>query len=441
MLDQAIINNINTLRDGLFSFIEDGRLKKKFESFVQEEIEDKIDSREKLEEIIHAFLFDHIIEGNKTPIELYIEAKDDLSEENKKLLLNWKNSVHSMFKVNKVIDESFICYNLVNEKEYTIKTLTKFHKYRGIGVNNYIFCRVVPYEDYHILMGNLISFPSTARKEMLEMATMVQLENPVEMYKDNPAKLDEIYEINEIKFQKFYDLFGTSQVYTTGENLYTVLTGFRAYFEYGEKDTSLIENVVKKPEKFYFDLEKALQFEKVDTYESYISNYTECHDVALLMDQKEGLSILPYYATFKEIFSNPNFKEIPGYKECVMYFLEDNTVSPLPFVKVTQEYPVNSVNVFEDVMDHPGFSIQEDFDELMETYKFDYLYNNKLSSTVVFDCSIAFKELLEIYEDIAQEMSDFSEEYKKAGRNDPCPCGSGKKYKKCCIDKFIYETN
>ncbi len=25
--------------------------------------------------------------------------------------------------------------------------------------------------------------------------------------------------------------------------------------------------------------------------------------------------------------------------------------------------------------------------------------------------------------------------YKKVGRNDPCPCGSGKKFKKCCIDK------
>ena len=22
----------------------------------------------------------------------------------------------------------------------------------------------------------------------------------------------------------------------------------------------------------------------------------------------------------------------------------------------------------------------------------------------------------------------------KVGRNDPCPCGSGKKFKKCCID-------
>jgi len=25
----------------------------------------------------------------------------------------------------------------------------------------------------------------------------------------------------------------------------------------------------------------------------------------------------------------------------------------------------------------------------------------------------------------------------KANRNDPCPCGSGKKFKKCCIDKYI----
>ncbi|MBQ8807689.1 MAG: SEC-C domain-containing protein, partial [Clostridia bacterium] len=24
----------------------------------------------------------------------------------------------------------------------------------------------------------------------------------------------------------------------------------------------------------------------------------------------------------------------------------------------------------------------------------------------------------------------------KVGRNDPCPCGSGKKYKNCCMDKI-----
>ena len=25
--------------------------------------------------------------------------------------------------------------------------------------------------------------------------------------------------------------------------------------------------------------------------------------------------------------------------------------------------------------------------------------------------------------------------YRNVGRNDPCPCGSGKKFKKCCLEK------
>lgn len=32
-------------------------------------------------------------------------------------------------------------------------------------------------------------------------------------------------------------------------------------------------------------------------------------------------------------------------------------------------------------------------------------------------------------------------DYKKIGRNDPCPCGSGDKYKNCCMDSGKYETS
>lgn len=42
-----------------------------------------------------------------------------------------------------------------------------------------------------------------------------------------------------------------------------------------------------------------------------------------------------------------------------------------------------------------------------------------------------------------EEHADFSQQKpapitraeKKVGRNDPCPCGSGKKFKKCCMNK------
>ena len=29
-------------------------------------------------------------------------------------------------------------------------------------------------------------------------------------------------------------------------------------------------------------------------------------------------------------------------------------------------------------------------------------------------------------------MAQLAEEARTTGRNDPCPCGSGKKYKRCC---------
>ena len=46
------------------------------------------------------------------------------------------------------------------------------------------------------------------------------------------------------------------------------------------------------------------------------------------------------------------------------------------------------------------------------------------------------------YEELSQSLKKYVEEdikqnvvdYSKIGRNDPCPCGSGKKYKKCCLN-------
>jgi preprotein translocase subunit SecA len=34
-------------------------------------------------------------------------------------------------------------------------------------------------------------------------------------------------------------------------------------------------------------------------------------------------------------------------------------------------------------------------------------------------------------EEVAEKAQPVKRESKKVGRNDPCPCGSGKKYKKC----------
>jgi uncharacterized protein YecA (UPF0149 family) len=47
----------------------------------------------------------------------------------------------------------------------------------------------------------------------------------------------------------------------------------------------------------------------------------------------------------------------------------------------------------------------------------------------------AWKDAFEEEKNPSGTFSDFimpEIQKSKAGRNDPCPCGSGKKYKKCC---------
>ncbi|MFB6351310.1 MAG: SEC-C metal-binding domain-containing protein, partial [Bradymonadaceae bacterium] len=38
-------------------------------------------------------------------------------------------------------------------------------------------------------------------------------------------------------------------------------------------------------------------------------------------------------------------------------------------------------------------------------------------------------------ETVGGQQETFERDLPKVGRNDPCPCGSGRKYKKCCLRK------
>ena len=61
----------------------------------------------------------------------------------------------------------------------------------------------------------------------------------------------------------------------------------------------------------------------------------------------------------------------------------------------------------------------------MVAAKADWLYNLPQWKEIYTE-----EELKRLYKE--QKESTTIRKEKKIGRNDPCPCGSGKKYKKCC---------
>jgi preprotein translocase subunit SecA len=60
------------------------------------------------------------------------------------------------------------------------------------------------------------------------------------------------------------------------------------------------------------------------------------------------------------------------------------------------------------------------------------------SSIVPEEYQLECEQLPPQYLELIEKPKPKKEEIKpaiKVGRNDPCPCGSGKKYKKCCLNK------
>lgn len=45
----------------------------------------------------------------------------------------------------------------------------------------------------------------------------------------------------------------------------------------------------------------------------------------------------------------------------------------------------------------------------------------------------------ELMEDMLAVQEPYVRGGEKVGRNQPCPCGSGKKFKRCCAGKGIYD--
>ena len=70
------------------------------------------------------------------------------------------------------------------------------------------------------------------------------------------------------------------------------------------------------------------------------------------------------------------------------------------------------------------------FEELIKEYKSEYLKHTMYSSATILYCSNAFAAVFDVISAPQEEQTIAVTQ--KVGRNEPCPCGSGKKFKNCC---------
>ena len=372
--------------------------------------------------------FNYIFERNlnhKSILTLFLENSKKLSASTKKIVKALMNSMSSIFEVKRVLQNGFDLNNIINEKTYGVVSLVKMTSFRGIGAGQYVVARIFKFEKAYYLLEISGVLPSSRKDDALRYSVAKIIQNPELVYLDNPAKQKEIEkEVKDI-YDKFIEFFGKDEVVTTNKFADDLIGAFNDFAEGGEKVD--FKEKIQLPESYkFFDVN-----EFNNSYENFLENslggfssHKETYDVGIVFDKELGLYAVPFFETLNKIFENPD--GIENAKACIQFFLENDKFSANIIKRVAERHE----NFMEIVNNFLGTNYS--FDELLEHYKSRYLENKIFSSTTVLYKSKAFSKTLGIIEEDIEKPELDGIDLSKIGRNDPCPCGSGKKFKKCC---------
>ena len=386
----------------------------------------------KVQALIIPYIFERrLTEEKKTIIQLFIDNNSDITKEETDIIKCLEQSMSSVYEVRRVLSNGFELYNLVNEKMYKVLSLVKMNNFRGITPGQFALCRIFPMnnEFYLLEVSNVLS--SINKDEVYKYAIAKIIEKPEDAYEQNPKKLEQIETLVANFGKKFLECFDNDEVITTNIYADNLINLFNVYCD---------EDIMPEKEEFEANIkqvEKNRYFTVSDFRNSYsdfmekslegFSSHNSVYDIGIIYDKELGLFVLPFYQTFCKVYEEADYKTVQGYKDCVKNFLENDKVPANIIKKVANRYP-NFIERTNEILE-----TKYTLDSLLNYYKADSVEKKIFSSASVLYASKIFEEMMKVVTTKEENKPQEGIDYSTVGRNDKCPCGSGKKYKNCCM--------
>lgn len=418
-----IINNeINLVLEELFNFIRDDEtVKPDFEEYSK--TMGGSNSFDSFAKLALPYIFErNLPNANASIIELYLQKHSTLPQEAINILEALNVSTTSIYEIKKNLKCGFKVLNLINEKVYDITYPFKMTNLRGIGAGQFIVARVFLFENEYYIMEITGILASNRKADAMRYAVTKIIEQPQLVYLDNKEKEEQIAKNVEVLHSKFQEAFGTDILFTTSTHSDEIISMFNDFAENGT-----IVNLEGKLE----ELSEYKYFEVKDyntSYNTFIENSVkgyfnkkDIYDVAIIFDKEEGLYVVPFFKSLERILTSDAFDQIENYDKCIEFFLKTPSISAKILRRIHEQFPR-----FTDIVNYV-LKDNLSFEEIISEFKKEP-HRVFSHTTILYNSSVFSSTLNDIVETKKREDIDYS----NVKRNDPCPCGSGKKYKHCC---------
>ena len=405
--------------DSLMEFLaSDEKLAKDFEQYLEtNKIE--VNSQNEFNNIVIQYLLDMKMQDGLKVLEYYRRNNPAQDEIIKAL----ENSFCGVFRVNKILSNAFDVKCLTSNVDLTIIPMVKMEHLKTIGKYDYIEARILELDNtlYILEIYDVISEFNTYKALSEGIKNLIQ--NPKSAYFKNEIQKEKLEKSVSEFYDKFLECFNCEFISTTNKKIDYLIKFFNKYRLNGKKEP--FDNLIEDVEKYRYINVKELNCDDkyfLENASGGFSTHNEIYDVALWIDKKRGLYIIPFLKTFFEIFKN---QDIEGAKSCIKEFLTSDKIPP-SVIKYAQEKNKNFFEVINKAL-NTNFKTLE---EILFNTKASFVENGVFSPVTVLFNSELFSKMLEL-----TKTADTEKNPPKIGRNDPCPCGSGLKYKNCCAKK------
>ena len=417
-----VSNEINLVLEELSNFIQDDEeVRNDFEEYVKTMGGFKNNT---FQELAVPYIFErNIPEKNCSVIELYLQKHETLPTEAVNLLNALKTPISSIFEIKRRLKNGFELLNLVNEKVYNASYTFKMTNVRSLGIGQFLVARLLKFENEYYIIDISGALSSTKRQEAMRFAVAKIIQEPYLVYADNEEKQKEIEENVKIMNKKFIEAFGTDKIFTTSNHSEEIISMFNDYTENGTPVD--LNGKIEEPQEYkYFEV-KDYNTNYANFIENSVKGYYDkqkIYDIAVIFEEDEGLYVVPFYKSLVRILTSDNYEKIENYDKCIKYFLEIPSISAKILTNINNEYP-KFTEIANKVLEE-----NMTFEELLKKYK-DATHKTFSHTTILYNSNVFSSTLTNIVDTKKKEGIDYS----KAKRNAPCPCGSGKKYKNCCL--------